>query len=119
MISNGRIRKELLHVATSPLPRTVQLRSSYDTISNMGGFPESDLAVLTNTLSQDLSDYVGPDVSLESSPVDNAAASAIQLTCLQLPTPNALTRSGDFGGHIHRDISCVLRARAFGYLYVG
>jgi hypothetical protein len=71
-----------------------QLRNSYDAISNkMGGFSESVLAVLTNTLNQDLSDYVGPDVELAASPVDNAEASATQLTCLQLQIPDALTRS--------------------------
>jgi hypothetical protein len=47
------------------------------------------------------------------SPVNNAVALAIQLTCLQLPTPDALTRSGDSGGHIQRGISRILRARAY------
>jgi hypothetical protein len=68
--------------------------------------------VLTNTLNQDLSDYVGPDVDLVVSPVKNAVAPAIQLTCLQLPTPDALTRSGDSGGHIQPGISRFFRARA-------
>jgi hypothetical protein len=54
------IRQELLHVAASTLPREFQLRSSDDTISNMGGFSESDLAVLTHTLNQDLSNYAVP-----------------------------------------------------------
>jgi hypothetical protein len=46
----GHIRQELLHVATSTLPRAVQLRGSYDTISNMGELSESSLVVLTNSL---------------------------------------------------------------------
>jgi hypothetical protein len=53
----------------------------------MGGFSESDLAVLTNILKQNLSDYAGPDVELVVFAVDNAAASTTQLTCLQLPIP--------------------------------
>jgi hypothetical protein len=79
----------------------------------MGGFLESDLVVLTNTLNQNLFDYVGPDVELVVSPVINAVAPATQPTCLQLPTPGALTRLGDFGGHIQRGISRILRARAY------
>jgi hypothetical protein len=91
-----------------------KMRSSYDTISTMGcEFPESDLVVLTSTLNQDLSDNVGPDVELVVSPVNNAVAPATQLTCLQLPTPDAFTRLGDSGGHIQRDISRILRARAY------
>jgi hypothetical protein len=76
------------------------LRSSYDAISNTGGFSESDLVVVTYTLNQDLSEYIGPDVELVISPVDNAVAPATQMTSLQLPTPDALTHSGDYGGHI-------------------
>jgi hypothetical protein len=53
--------------------------------------------VLSNTLNQDLSDNVGPDVELVVSPVNNVVALATQLTCLQLPTPDALTRLGDSG----------------------
>jgi hypothetical protein len=79
----------------------------------MGGFSELDLVVLTNTLNQDLSDYVGPGVELVVSPVYNVVAPATQLTCLQLPTPHALTRLGDSGGHIQRGISRILRARAY------
>jgi hypothetical protein len=79
----------------------------------MGGFSESDLVVLTNTLNQDYSDYVEPDVELAVPPVINAVASATQFTCLQLPTPDALTRLGDSGGHIPRGISRLLRARAY------
>jgi hypothetical protein len=45
--------------------------------------------------------------------IDNAAASAIKLPCLQLPTPEALIRSGDIRGHIQRGISRILRARAY------
>jgi aspartate-semialdehyde dehydrogenase len=74
-------------------------------------YSESDLVVLTNTLNQDLSDYVEPDVELVVPPVNNAVALATQLTCLQLPTPNALTRLGDTGDHIQRGISRILRAR--------
>jgi hypothetical protein len=44
------------------------------------------------------------------SPVNDAVAAASLLTCLQLPTPYALTRSGDYGGQIQRGIS---RSRAF------
>jgi hypothetical protein len=53
-----------------------QLRNSVDTISNMGKYSESDLAVLTCTLNQHLSDFTCPNVELVVSPVDNAAASA-------------------------------------------
>jgi hypothetical protein len=56
---------------------------------------------------------LGPDVELVASPVDNAAASATHLSCLQLPNLDALTRSGDYGGHIRRGISHILRARAY------
>jgi hypothetical protein len=66
----------------------------------MGGFSESYVVVLTNTLNQNLSDYAGPDVELVVSTVNNAVAPANQLTSLQLPTPDALTRLGDSGGHI-------------------
>jgi hypothetical protein len=109
----GLIRHELLNVATSTLPWAVQLRSSYDTISTMGGFSESDLVVLTNTLNQDLFDCAGPDVELVVSPVNNAMAPATHLTFLQLPTPDALTRLGDSGGHNQRGISRILRPRAY------
>jgi hypothetical protein len=110
----GLIRQELLNVATSTLPWAVQLRSSYDTISTMGGFSESDLVVLNNTLMKDISDYAGPDDELVVSPVHNAVAPATQWICLQLhPTPDALIRSGDSGGHIQRGVSRMLRARAY------
>jgi hypothetical protein len=72
----------------------------------MGVFSETDLAVLTSTLSKDLSDYDSPDVELVLSPLDNAAASANESTCLQFPPPDALTRSGDYGA----TFSEVLRA---------
>jgi hypothetical protein len=104
----GLIRRELLHVSTFTLPWAVQLCNSYETISNMGGFPESDLAVLTNTLNQNMS-----DIESVVSPVENAAASATQLTYLPITTPDALTRSRDFGGHIQLGISRVLIARAY------
>jgi hypothetical protein len=109
----GLIRQELLNVATSTLPWAVQLRTSHDTTSNMGGLSESDLVVLMNTLNKDLPGYAGPDVELMVSPVNNAVAPATQLTCLHLPTPDALTRSGESGGHIQRGISRILRARAY------
>jgi hypothetical protein len=79
----------------------------------MGGFSEYNLVVLTNTLNQDLSDYVGPNVELVVSPINNPAT---QLTCLHLSTPNALTRLGDPGhsrGHIQRKISRTFHARAY------
>jgi hypothetical protein len=103
----GLIRHELVNVATSTLPWAVQLRSLYDTISTMGGFSELDLVVLSNTLNKDLSDYVGPDVELVVSPANNVVAPTTQLICLQLPTPDALTR------HTQRGISRILRARAY------
>jgi hypothetical protein len=56
----GLIRQELLNVATSILPLAVQLRSSYDTISTMGGFSESDLVVLTKTLIKTFTIMLGP-----------------------------------------------------------
>jgi hypothetical protein len=109
----GLSRHELPNVATFTLPWAVQLRSSYDTISTIGGFSESDLVVLSNTLDQGLPDYVGPDVELVVSPVNNVVAPATRWTCLKLPTPDALTRSGDHSGsHIQRGISRILRARA-------
>jgi hypothetical protein len=78
----------------------------------VGGISESDFVVSTNTINQDPSDYVGPDVELVVSPVNNAVAPATRLMCLQLPTLDALTRPGDPGGHIQRGISRILRARA-------
>jgi hypothetical protein len=108
----GLIRQEPLNFTTSTFPWAVHLRNSYDTISTMGGFSESNLVVLTNTLNQGLSDYAGPDVELVVSPVNNAVAPAAQLTCLPLPTPDALTLLGDFGGHTKRGLSRILRARA-------
>jgi hypothetical protein len=111
----GLIRQELLHVATCTLPWAIQLRNSYDTISTMGGFSESDLVVLTtNTVNQDLSDYSRPDVGLVVYPVHNVEAPATQLTWLQLSTPpDALTRLEDSKGHIQRGISRILRARVY------
>jgi hypothetical protein len=101
------------NVATSTLPSAVQLRNSHDSISIMGGFSESDLVLLTNTLNHNLSDYARSDVELVVSPVNNAVAPATQLTSQQLPTPNALTCLGDFGGNIQRGISRILRPRAY------
>jgi hypothetical protein len=105
----GLIRQELMNVAASTLPSAVQLRSSYDTSSTMGGFSES----VINTLNQNLSDYAGPDVELVVSLANNVGAPTTHLTCLQLITPDTLTRSGDSGGHIQRGISRILRARAY------
>jgi hypothetical protein len=69
---------------------------------------------MTNTLNQDLSDHAGPDVeSLVLSSLTTAVAHATQLTGLQLPTPDALTRSGNSGGHIQRGILRILRAWAY------
>jgi hypothetical protein len=62
------VRKGLLNVATYIVPCAVQLRNLYATISTMGGVLESDLVVLTDTLDQDLSDYVGGDVEPVVSP---------------------------------------------------
>jgi hypothetical protein len=86
---------------------------SYDMIATMGEFLESDLLVLTNTLNQDLSDNARPDVELVLSPVNDALALATQLTCLQLPTSDAPTLSGDSGGHIQQGFLSILRARAY------
>jgi hypothetical protein len=101
------------YLATRDVAARVQLRCSYDTISNTGGFSESDIVVLTNTLNRDLSDYDGPDVGFVISPVNIVVAPATQLTCLQLTTPDALTRSGDSGGLTQRGISRILRARVY------
>jgi hypothetical protein len=109
----GLIQHKLLDVAFSTLPWAVRLRSSYDTISTMDGFLESDFVVLTKKLNQELSDYyVGPDVELVVSPVNNAVTPATQLTCLHCPTPDALIRLADSGGHSQRFIS-LIRARAY------
>jgi hypothetical protein len=71
--------------------------------------------VLANTLfiSQDLSEYGCPNVELVVSPVENAAASATKLTCLQPPIPDVLIRSADFRGHIQRQILRIFRIRAY------
>jgi hypothetical protein len=74
---------------------------------------ELDFVVLTNTLNQNLSDYARPVVELVVSPVNIEVAPATQLTCLQFPTPDALTRSGDSWGNIQWSISRILRARAY------
>jgi hypothetical protein len=108
-----RRKNRIVNVATSTSPWAVQLSSSYDTISTMGGFSQSDLVVFKNTLHQDLFDYVGPDVELVVTPVNSDVAPATQLTCLELPTPDVLTRYGDSRGHIQRRISRILRARAY------
>jgi hypothetical protein len=46
-------------------------------------------------------------------PVHITEAHATQLICLQLPTPDTLSRSGDSGGHIQWGISRIFRARAY------
>jgi hypothetical protein len=107
------IREELHNVATSTLPWAVELHSTYETISTMGGNSELDLVVLTNTLNQHLSDHARPDAELVVYLANNVGAPATQLTCLQISTPDALTRLGDSGGHIQRGISRILRARAY------
>jgi hypothetical protein len=92
----------------------IAIRYSYELEEIDNNNTISDLVVLTNTLNQDLSDYNdGPDVELVVSPVKNAMTPATQLTCLQLPTPDALIRLEDSGGHIQRGISRILRARAY------
>jgi hypothetical protein len=45
-------------------------------------------------IKKNLSDYASPDVKL----VNNAVTPPTQLSCLQLPTPDALTRLGDIPG---------------------
>jgi hypothetical protein len=89
----GPIPEELLHIATYTLPWAVQLRNSYGTIFNMGGFLESDLAVLTIILNQYLSNYAGPDVGLVVSlvskqgvrrPLPSGLAHNVQLPTLSL-----------------------------------
>jgi hypothetical protein len=107
----GLIRQELVNVTTSIVPWSVQLRRSYDTITIMGGFSESDL-LATSTLNQNISDNVRP-LDLMVSTVSNVVAPATQLTCLQVPTSDALTRSGDSGGHLQWGISRILRVRAY------
>jgi hypothetical protein len=77
----GLIRQELLYVTTYALS-CVHLHHSYDTISTMGRFSESDLVVLTDTLYQDLSDYDGLDVELVVSPDNKAVAPATHLSSL-------------------------------------
>jgi hypothetical protein len=56
----------------------------------MGGFSESDFAVLANThfISQDISEYGCPNVELVVSPVGNAAAPTTKLTCSVPPAPD-------------------------------
>jgi hypothetical protein len=51
----------------------------------VGEFSESDLVVLTNTLNQDHSDYVGPAVELVVYPVNNAEVYATLLCTSTLP----------------------------------
>jgi hypothetical protein len=107
------IRQELMYVVASSSTWAFQLCNSYDAISNISGFSVSDLAMLTSTLNQDLSDYGGPEVELMVSPVVNAEAPATQKTWFKLPTHDTLTHSGDYVGQIQRGISCILRARAY------
>jgi hypothetical protein len=75
---HGLIRRELLHAATYNLPRAVQLRNSHDTISSMGVFSESGLAVLTHTLNKELaimmtqmSSWWCPRLTMQGRPLPN------------------------------------------------
>jgi hypothetical protein len=69
--------------------------------------------VLIYIVNQYSSDCDGPDVELVVSPVNHAVAPATRLACLLFQTPDALTRSGDSGGHIQRGISRILHAQAY------
>jgi hypothetical protein len=55
------MRLELHNVATTSLPRTIQFRASYATISRAGGFSDVDFVVLASNLDQDLSVHVDDD----------------------------------------------------------
>jgi hypothetical protein len=79
----------------------------------MGGLSELDFAVLTKTLNQNISDYDGFDLGLVVCSVDYMSVSATQLTYLQLLTPDALTRSGDFMCNIQRGVSRIARVRVY------
>jgi hypothetical protein len=110
----GLVCQELQHVAPFTFTWTVQFRNSYDATSSMSVFfVIRSRGVDLYTKPRLFRLYDGHGVELVVFPVDNTAASAPQLTCLQLPTPDALTRSGDFGGHIQRSTSGRLRARAY------
>jgi hypothetical protein len=77
------------------------------------GFSDVDLTVLATTLDQDLSEFVGHDVELFPSRAASPAAVAPRMTCLQVWTPDALTRPSDTKGHLQRGISRTLKARVF------
>jgi hypothetical protein len=77
------------------------------------GFSDVDLTVLATTLDKDLSKYVGHDVELFPSRAASPAAVAPRMTCLQAPTPDALTRPSDTKGHVQRGISRIVKARVF------
>ena len=72
---------------------------------------DADLAVLATTFDQDLPDYGGHDVVFVPSPATSPAALAPRMTCLQVPTPDALTRPSDRKGRLQRGISRTLKAR--------
>jgi hypothetical protein len=89
------------------------LRASYPTISHTGGFSDAHLVFLATTLDQDLLDYVGHDVEFVSSSAASPAATTPRMACLQIPTPDALTRPSETNKHLQRAISRTIKARAF------
>jgi hypothetical protein len=56
--------------------------------------------VLAAALDQDLPDYVGHDVDFVPSSFAFPAALAPRMTCLQVYTPDVLTRPSDTRGHL-------------------
>jgi hypothetical protein len=63
--------------------------------------PVSRFGHYLSTLDQDRRDFVGHDVELVHSHADSPAALAPRMTCLQVPTPDALIRPSDTKGHLH------------------
>jgi hypothetical protein len=102
-------------VQSLPLPyRAVQFHASDATISRAGGFSDVHLTVLATTLDQDLSDDVGRDVELvPSAIVASPVALAPRLTCLRVPTPDALTRPSDTNGTSNTILRALLRLALF------
>jgi hypothetical protein len=49
-------------------------------------------------------DDVGPDAEFVPSPAASPAALAPRMTCLKIPTPDALKRPSDTKGHLQRGI---------------
>jgi hypothetical protein len=74
------------------------LRNSSDIISSTGGFYDFELAVLANTLNQDLANCMYYEVELVVAPLETGRAHAIKSTYLQIQTRGTLARSGDSGG---------------------